>query len=132
MTLPLPKSTVTAPNFADNPARWAIWYLQHNAHVYQEFRRRVVEMADARPGVALSADQVLHVIRWDRMLKAEGDLVAINNNLSSLYARLFVIEFPQYKGVFSLRRSVWDDLPEREWSEVLAAFHPVRLSRRYR
>lgn len=128
--LRFPAQTVTAPSFSDNPARWAVWYLRTNGHIYREFRRQVAQMLDVRPGLALSADQVLHVIRWNSLLRADGDVVAINNNLSSLFARLLLAERPQYATSFSLRKSVWDDLPAREWEEVLLAFELLRADRR--
>lgn len=129
MSLTVPRPSVTAPVFADNPARWAVWYLTTNPRLYEEFERRVMDMVEARPGVALSADQVLHVMRWNSLLRAEGDIVAINNNLSSLFARLFVLEHPAQEQVFSRRRSVWDDLPVGEWGEVRAAFDALRARR---
>lgn len=132
MSLLLPPQTVHAPPFAQNPARWAIWYLEHNGHIYKEFRRQVLQLLAARPGLALSADQVLHVIRWDSMMHAEGDVVAINNNLSSLFPRLLAEERPDAARSFSRRRSVWDDLPEREWADVLLAFERLRADRRRR
>lgn len=132
MNLRIPKQTVTAPPFAQNPARWAAWYLHTNGHIYREFRRQVLAMIAARPGITLSADQILHVIRWNSMLRAEGDVVAINNNLSSLFARLLIEERPELERTFSLRRSVWDDLPVSEWREVLLEFERLRADRRLR
>lgn len=120
---------VTAPRFADNPARWGAWYVVHGAHVYGEFRRLCLDMLGARPATRLSADQVLHVVRWNSQLRAEGDLVAINNNASALFARLFVAEFPRYAEVFERRRSVWDDLTALEWDSILVAFERTRKRR---
>ncbi len=122
---------VTAPNFADNPARWGAWYVVHGADVYREFRRLTLEMLRSRPTTKLSADQVLHVVRWNSQLRAEGDVVAINNNASALFARLFAAEFPQHAAAFELRRSVWDDLKPPEWQLIMNAFERLRPRRRY-
>lgn len=123
---------VTAPVFADNPARWGAWYIVHGSHVYSAFRRLCLEMLRHRPTTKLSADQVLHVVRWNSQLRADGDVVAVNNNASALFARLFVAEFSQHAGVFETRRSVWDDLDLGEWQLILNAFERLRGSgRRY-
>lgn len=121
---------VTAPRFADNPARWGAWYVVHGANVYVEFRRLCLDMLRVRPTTKLSADQVLHVVRWNSQLRAEGDIVAVNNNASALFARLFVEEFPQHTDAFERRRSVWDDLSPSDWQLVLNAFERLRHSRR--
>jgi len=121
---------VTAPRFGDNPARWGQWYIAHAPHVYREFRRLCLDMLRSRPTTKLSADQVLHVVRWNSQLRAEGDVVAINNNASALFARLFVEEFPQHAEVFTQRRSVWDDLNSQEWQSILNAFERLRSTRR--
>lgn len=118
--------SVTAPRFADNPARWGAWYVVHRKDVYREYRRLCLRMLKARPGTKLSSDQVLHVVRWNSQLRAEGDVVAVNNNASALFARLFVVEHPEHAEVFEKRRSVWDDLPPDEWRPVLEAFERVR------
>lgn len=132
MSMLLPEPTVTAPQFAANPARWAVWYLKNNGHIYRAFRHEVLTMLRARPGIRLSADQVLHVIRWNSILAAEGDFVAINNNLSSLFARLLIEEHPEHEGVFTRRHSVWDDLTLLEWDDILLEFERLRHDRRRR
>ena len=121
---------VTAPVFRDNPARWGAWYVVHGAHVYSEFRRLTLDMLRVRPTTKLSADQVLHVVRWNSQLRAEGDVVAVNNNASALFARLFVEEFPQHAQAFDRRRSVWDDLTPAEWQLIWNAFERLRSTRR--
>lgn len=117
---------VTAPDFSDNPTRWAQWYITHGAAVYKEFRRLCLEMLSARPDLKLSADQVLHVVRWNSRLRAQGDVVAVNNNASALFARLFADEHPEHADAFERRRSVWDDLPPAEWQLIWSAHMRAR------
>lgn len=117
---------VRPPRFEDHPARWGAWYVVHGKDVYVEFRRLCLVMLKARPGTQLSSDQVLHVVRWNSRLRVDGDVVAINNNASALFARLFVLEHPEHAETFAQRRSVWDDLPSDEWQLILNAFERVR------
>lgn len=124
--LPITFPTVTAPSWQDSPLRWACWLLQEHPDIYRKFRELTDDALRLRPGRVLSADQVLHVIRWDTELKGEGDVVKINNNASALFARLYVLERPQHEGCFRVRKSFYDMLSEEEWRHLLLAFEPLR------
>lgn len=129
MTLKLPPRSVTAPSWDADPVGWAEWYLRENAHVYREFRRLVLASIQHHPSMPISADQVLHVIRWNSRVSARGDLFAINNNASALFARLFLEEHPQHRALFRTRRSVLDDLDAESWRRLMVAFEPLRTRR---
>jgi hypothetical protein len=130
---PLPPPSVTSPSWTDNPVEWCLWLLRTNGHVYKAFRREVmrrVELAEAEGRKrALSADDVVHSLRWDTDTTAEGETFKLNNNAVALLPRLFQAEFPQLsKGVFRLRRSLLDELEPSEWGRILVAFEPLRVS----
>lgn len=134
-SLRLPRASVTAPSFRADPVAWGVWYMRQNAHVYEEFRRLTLEMVRRRPDIErLSADQVLHVVRWNSQLHASGDVVAVNNNASAMFARLFAEERPHHRDLFETRRSVWDALPRSEWLRITLAYSgflpPERFDRR--
>lgn len=129
LQLPLRLGSVSAPDWAADPAGWCAWLLTTNGHLYVEFRRLVDEMLRANPSARLSADQVCHVMRWNAQLRSEGDFFKVNNNASALFARLYALERPQARGVFETRRSALDDLPLEEWERVLLAFEPLRSDR---
>ena len=128
--LTLPAASVEAPAWRDNPAAWACWYLRTNPGIYRAFRKLVDDARKLNPDVRISADQVLHVMRWNQRMHAKGDLVAINDHASSLFARLYVEETPEANANFELRKSLWDHIHEREWAELMVAFEPIRRPRR--
>lgn len=119
-----------APSWRDSPQRWAIWYLKLNGHVYRAYRRLIDDARRANPGIRISSDQVLHVLRWDAKVHAKDDAFAINDHASSLFARLYVEEHPDAADNFGSRRSIWDGLMPSEWQRILDAFEPLRKGRR--
>ena len=75
-------------------------------------------MARAR----ISADAVLHHIRWITPVNADGDLFSINNNAAALFARCYISERPNTRDNFELRKSFLDALkPDEKWKLVLTA-----------
>lgn len=130
MSLPaLPVGSVEAPDWDQDPVAWACWYLSTNGHLYRAFRRLADAGLAAAPHARLSADQLLHVIRWQARLRARGDLVAINDHASALFARLYLEEHPERERVFVRRRSLFDDLTDEQWARLMIAFEPLRRRR---
>jgi hypothetical protein len=122
----------TAPAWEDDPVGWACWLLETHPEIYRQFRALCDEALRRQPGRVLSADQVLHVIRWETSLKAEGDTFKINDHASALFSRLYVIERPQSDGCFRTRKSIFDMLTQDETKRLMDAFESVRLGIRER
>jgi len=97
---------------------WSIWLLQTNGHVFSEFERLVNDRLAVNPKARISADMVLHVIRWNTDVRAEGDIPSINNNASSLFSRLHIARYPHHAGNFETRRSWVDDLSASDLSRL--------------
>ena len=51
-----------------------------------------------------SAQAIIYVLRWEFDLKTQGDVFEINNDFTSIYARLLCIEDPAFLHFFELRR----------------------------
>ena len=128
--LVFPSSSVTAPEWESDPLGWYIWYLTEHPEIYKEFRRIADEGLRHNPTMALSSDRILHVIRWQTDLKGEGDRFKINDHLTALFARLYVLERPELEGKFRNRKSFLDALDTNEQERLLLAFEPLRLNRR--
>jgi hypothetical protein len=128
--LPLEFPTVTAPRWEDSPVAWACWYLRENGHVYKKFRELIDDALRANPTMRVSADQALHVLRWNLRIRAEGDVFAINDHASALFARLYIEERPHAKDNFELRKSFFDMLNEHEKERLMRAFEPLRINKR--
>lgn len=121
--------SVTAPRYEDDPVSWAVWFLEENGQVYQEFRRLCDERLGRDPEARIGSKQVVEVIRWFTPVRAEGDVAKINNNATSLLARLYVLERPQHKDAFTTRKSIWDSLSHDEEERLMLAFEKVRMKK---
>lgn len=118
--------SVTAPDFSVDPLGWSIHWLSTSGQVYAEFERLVTERLRQRPDARISADMVLHVIRWNTDVRADNDVVSINNSSSSLCARLYIARHPLAERNFELRRSWVDDLSPSDLSRLTFLASRVR------
>lgn len=110
--------TVTAPDFATNPLAYYTWHLLKHPEMYVEFRRLADLYRAPNPGRPVSADMICHALRFQTGLHAADDTFAVNNNLTPLYARLYLRERPGAN--VSTRSSKLDDLTDGVWAELLA------------
>lgn len=110
--------SVTAPDWTHSPLEWAVWYLRENGHLYSAFRDELDKRLSQYPSARVSADAVMHHIRWVTPHKATGDLVSVNSNAVSLFARLYIAERPARSGNFETRRSWVDDLSPSDLSRL--------------
>lgn len=99
-----------------HPYAWATSVLTRHPHVYAEFRHLVDDRLRQRPHARLSADMVLHVVRWNTSV-GMGVPFKANNNACALYARVYARE----RGVqpFEMRTSALDDISEDGWAALL-------------
>lgn len=120
-TTPTPTASTTAPPWRQDPYGWCLWYLRKNGHIYRAFRKEVDDRLARYPRSRVSADAVLHYIRWNTPINAEGDLFSINDHASALFARIYLVERPQHAERFELRRSFLDYLTRDQVDELLVA-----------
>jgi hypothetical protein len=127
VTLPrLPEPTVTAPDWTNNPLEWCLWYIRENRHMYHAFRDLIDARLKRYPQARVSADDAFHKLRWDHPINAKGDMFAVNNNATALFARMYISERPDARENFDLRKSFLDDLtPDEKWKLVLTARSPL-------
>lgn len=116
--------TVTAPNFSTNPLAYYIWHLEQHPEMYQAFRQYADAYRVGAPRRRLSADMICHVMRYQSALKAGDDIFQVNNVLTPLYARLYLLERPD--AVIDTRPSQLDALLPEERAQLLAAFAPLK------
>ena len=117
----------TAPPFETAPLLWAVWHLERHPDIYRKFRQLADDYLARRPNGVLSADMILHVIRYNTGLSASGDPYKLNNNLTPLFARLYQLERPNVP--VKTRRSWLDDLSESDSARLQTAFGPLRDGR---
>jgi hypothetical protein len=115
-----------APRFERFPLAWAIWYLEKHPELYRKFRFLADDYLAKKPRGLLSADMILHVIRYNSS-GVDGDAYRLNNNLTPLYARLYQIERPN--APVKTRKSWLDELSEADTARLMFAFAPLRDGR---
>lgn len=81
--------------------KWWQWH-KANPHVYELFKRFTMQAID-RGHRNLSAWLIVNRVRWETSIETKGDDFKINNDYIAFYARLFMHDFPQYKGFFRVR-----------------------------
>lgn len=78
-----------------------------NPSVYKLFKKFAFEVI--RKGhQQYSADAIMHRVRWETNVVTSDDEFKVNNNHVAFYARMFMRDFPEYKGFFRLRKSEAD------------------------
>ena len=80
-----------------------------NPQVYRLFERFTFDAIYAGR-TRFSSDAVLHRIRWYTNIETKDEAgFKINDHWTAFYARLFMRNYPQHKGFFSLRTAAADE-----------------------
>jgi len=82
----------------------AIVFHRDNPEVYKLFRRFALE-AVASGRDYFGAKMIWERLRWYTMIETRGEPYKLNNNHHSVYARMFIAEYPQHARFFQLRSS---------------------------
>jgi hypothetical protein len=114
--------TITAPSWDTSPIAWACWTLEEHPEIYERFEQIALNAIQRKPDRALSANQLMHVLRWETELEATGDKFKVNDHAAPLYARMFMQKHKQYEGKFRNRKSIFDMLSESEEDDIEKAF----------
>ena len=96
----------TNPIFDQYPATTLARFIAFhtmNPHVYASFTQLARQML-ATGKKRYSAQAIIYVLRWEYDLKTVGDVFEINNDFTSVYARLLCLEDPEFLHFFELRR----------------------------
>ena len=78
--------------------KWWAWH-KENPEFYELFKRFTFQ-AIQKGHRRLSAWLIVNRIRWETMIVTTGNEYKISNDFIALYARLFMHEYPDYKGFF--------------------------------
>lgn len=90
---------------------------QKNPHIYEAFKKYALQVAQVRSHY--SARTIIHVLRFHSTVSEEGTEFKVSNNWSPFYGRMFMNEFPQYKGFFKTMKG--SNADKVDLNEVLAA-----------
>ena len=71
--------------------------------VWEQFKATTFE-AIKRGFKTYGSKGIFEIIRWTQAGDIKDDGFKLNNNYTSDYARKFMLEFPQHKGFFKLRK----------------------------
>jgi hypothetical protein len=78
--------------------KWWAWH-KENPEFYKLFKKFTFQ-AISKGHRRLSAWLIVNRIRWETMIVTTGNEYKISNDFIALYARLFMHEYPDYKGFF--------------------------------
>jgi len=78
--------------------KWWAWH-KENPEFYELFKKFTFQ-AIQKGHRKLSAWLIVNRIRWETMIVTTGNEYKISNDFIALYARLFMHEYPDYKGFF--------------------------------
>jgi hypothetical protein len=92
-------STMTSPSNPTKKERWWAWHLE-NPHVYRLFKRFTFQALMKRRHKHLGAWLVVNRIRWETSIETTGEDFKISNDFIAYYARLFMAQHPEHKGLF--------------------------------
>jgi len=82
-------------------------YHKENPHIYHQFRFYALEVI--KSGFKnFGAQMIIEKIRWETGVVSKNSDFKINNDYAAFYSRMFMSEYPNYKGYFRLRKSIAD------------------------
>jgi hypothetical protein len=97
----------TAPVMSAAKKKWWQWH-QDNPQVYEMFKKFTFQ-AVGRRHKRLSAWLIVNRIRWETSIETTGVDFKISNNFIAYYARLFMLDHPQYKDFFAIKKMKDDE-----------------------
>lgn len=85
--------------------KWVMFHAE-NPKIYQSFKDfalKAIKVANSKNIRYLSADMVMHRVRWGNFIANTDDKYKINNNWVAYYSRLFQAEHPEHSHLFRNR-----------------------------
>ena len=83
-------------------------YDAENPQIWNDFKKYTLEAVE-KGFTHFSAEFVFNIIRWQTATRGSGEY-KVNNNYKPWYSRKFMMEFPDHKGLFQLRKSKAEEL----------------------
>ena len=74
-----------------------------NPHIYEEFKKLAFQMKQTGRR-RYSSKMIINVLRWNMDLQTVGDEFRINDRFQSIYGRLLIYQYPEFKDFFELRK----------------------------
>lgn len=89
-----------------------------NPQVYDELKRYSERVFQTKPCYSIYA--LMHIVRFNFDIHTTGKPFKISNDVIPFYARMIVLECPQYKGFFRIKGGVHvDNIKDSEILEVI-------------
>ena len=97
------------------------WHLEQHPEIFEALVTLCDQHRRRKPEGRISVQDAFAVLRWHSPLGARDDVYAINSNLTAVFARLYLRERPEARGLIDLRKSFLDSLKPEEWTQIDAA-----------
>lgn len=82
--------------------KWLIWHRENPAffELFEQFTKEAIRAGHTQ----LSGWLIINRVRWETDVVTTGDKYKISNNYVALFARLFMIKYPEYIGFFKTKK----------------------------
>ena len=74
-----------------------------NPHIFQAFEKQALKAIN-NGKKKISAKMIINWIRWHEFLESTDENFKINDAYQAYYARHFIEKYPEYNGIFELRK----------------------------
>lgn len=94
--------------------KWFIWHRENPAffELFEQFTKEAIRAGHTQ----LSGWLIINRVRWETDVVTTGDKYKISNNYVALFARLFMIKYPEYIGFFTTKKM--SSIPEDVFNPV--------------
>ena len=102
---PLSQRGMRQPSLLDAPAKADMAFIAyHHAHpeVFAAFRTIALRLLQ-RGVTHYGAKAIIEVVRYQTAIRADGEVLKVNNNFTSRYARLLMAQDSRFASFFELR-----------------------------
>lgn len=76
-------------------------YHKQNPQIWEAFQKYAFEMTKVIE--QYGAKSIMERVRWQHHIENPGRPFKVNNDFTSLYARLFIYHYPQFENFFEFR-----------------------------
>jgi hypothetical protein len=122
-----PGKEITAPKWGKTipeHINYVVWAFTTSYPAYARWRDYANDYQLRNPGHGFGSTLITEVLRYHSSKRIEGDIFKINNNLRPVYARIYLLEYPN--APLEIRKSWLNVLSKAEWQTIINAWEAAK------